>query len=238
MIKKMLLVFCCLFSHFGMNSQNILQEVRIYAKAKAIIETPKICNGIDVSRHQGDINWSKFDTSISFVICKTTEGVRRVDPKFRKNWENIPTTKGCYHFFRPQYSGIDQAKNFLKIAVIETGNIIPIIDVEETPHWKNKKLRKKYVKNLIDMVSYIENERNITPIIYTSGFFWDNYISPYYGDKEHILWIADYHHKEPYVPKSMSDWTIWQYSCKGKVNGIQRYVDKNVCKDLSKIIIK
>jgi lysozyme len=240
--KKLVLIFCFLLTYFRIYPQNeiILKEVEIFAKAKAIIDTPKIYHGIDISQYQGSINWIKFDTSISFVICKATEGVKRIDPKFKKNWENIPTIKGCYHFFRPQYSGVEQAKNFLGVADLSSGNILPIIDVELTPSWKSKKYRKKYVQNLIKMVSYIEEETGLTPIIYTGAFFWDNYISKYYpDDKDHILWIADYRKLEnPKTPKSMPEWTIWQYSCRGKVAGIPRLVDKNMCKNIERIIIK
>ena len=145
MNRKLALIFCFFLTSLGCFSQHTLIEVEIRAERKKIIDTPELCYGIDISRHQGNINWNKFDTTISFVICKATEGVKIADPKFKKNWDNIPTIKGCYHFFRPQLSGIDQAKNFLKVAIIEPGNIIPIIDVEQTTQWRHKKLRKKYL---------------------------------------------------------------------------------------------
>jgi hypothetical protein len=45
--------------------------------------------------------------------------------------------------------------------------------------------------------------------------------------------------EEPAIPKGWDDWTIWQHSCKGVVNGILNEVDLNVCKvDLEELSIK
>ena len=210
-----------------------IQEVEIIACK------PKIYHGIDISYYQHNIDWENFDTTISFVICKATEGINRIDSKLKSNWDNITVVKGCYHFFRPQYSGVKQAKFYLSNSNLSIGNIKPIIDVEHTPMWKYKKTRKKYVQNLIQMVDYIEKETGQIPIIYTSASFWNDYIDPYYIDKEHILWVADYRGKDdPKTPKGLPDWTIWQYSNKGKIKGIRPYVDKNICKDISVLVWK
>jgi lysozyme len=194
--------------------------------------------GIDISHHQGDIKWSSIDTSLDFIICKATEGVSFVDPKFKQNWDSIECAKGCYHFFRPQYSGEKQAQLYLSNINLEPGNIKPIIDVEMTNHWKNHSHRKKYVQNLKNMVNTIISKTGQVPIIYTNGNFWNDYISKYY-DYSHILWIADYRKRDnPNVPKDFNDWIIWQHSDKGKISGINGYVDLNYCKNIDTLLIK
>ncbi len=202
-------------------------------------ESSKYHQGIDISHHQGHIEWNKIDTTIDFVICKSTEGSKFIDYKFEHNWKNIKGIKGCYHFFRPQISGKEQAKRYLSVINLEVGNIIPIVDVEMTPYWRIKKNRVKGVKNLLQFVSYIENETGEIPLIYTTGSFWNNYISPYYPDKDHLLWVADYRKKsEPKTPNDMDDWVIWQFTDRSKISGINTLVDKNICKDIKSIQIK
>lgn len=209
-------------------------EVTAFRRSK-----PDTIWGIDVSRYQGKIDWLKVDTNIKFVICKATEGTKIVDAKFNYNWENCNLIKGAYHFFRPQLSGKEQAKKYLSVISLESGNIIPIIDVEMTPYWRLKKNRSKGVKNLLQFVNFIESEIGIAPLIYTTGSFWNNYVSPYYPDKEHLLWVADYRkNPEPKTPHDMNDWIIWQFTNRGKISGIKNFVDKNVCKDIKSIQIK
>ena len=57
-------------------------SVAIYGFTQ-ISNSPK---GIDVSRHNGTINWTKVATEpIEFVYIKTTEGATYVNPQFEKN---------------------------------------------------------------------------------------------------------------------------------------------------------
>jgi len=194
--------------------------------------------GVDVSHYQGMINWEKVDTNIKFAIIKVSEGINRLDDKFLKNWENCNVIKGGYHFFRPQYSGKKQASFFLNNLPINAGDIRPVIDVEYTPYWSLKKKRKYCVNNLIEMIHYLKKETGVLPIIYTSESFWINYVYPNYKDK-HDFWIVDYRNKL-FQKKTKIDWVIWQYSCKGKVVGIKRLVDKNIMftKTMSDVLIK
>ena len=196
--------------------------------------------GIDISHYQGDIEWSKIDTTIDFIICKATEGSKFIDYKFEHNWKNIKGVKGCYHFFRPQVPGDIQALHYLKTVNFKEGDILPIIDVEMTKHWTYSKHRKTYVNNLKKMVSTIHDKTGLTPIIYTTGLFWDTYISKHYQNKyDHILWVADYRKNDsPKIPKDFNDWVIWQHTNKGLTNGIIGFVDLNYSKNIDKLLIK
>jgi lysozyme len=230
-MKSKFVLFLLLFLNFISYSQIYLRDVEVTANRN------DTTYGIDVSKHQGKIDWNRIDSNIKFVIIKVTEGVDRVDNSFVYNWKNCNLIKGGYHFFRPQYSGIEQGKFFLKNLHIDSGNIRPVIDVEYTKHWFLKRKRKSCVYNLTKMIHYIRDNTGVYPIIYTTGLFWNNYVYPYYKDG-HDLWIADYRKIEhPKTPKNMG-WVIWQYTCKGKVCGINKLVDKNVMlKDLGLILI-
>ena len=178
-------------------------------------------DGIDISHHQGEIDWCSLDSSLDFIICKATEGETFIDSKFERNWDSIDCIKGCYHFFRPQYSGIK-----------------PIVDVEYTKYWNNKKYIKKYIGNLISFINTIKEKTGQDPIIYTNPCFWETYIQKHYHS-DHLLWIADYRKRDtPQVPSKFQDWYIWQYTDKGIVDGINGNVDLNYCKNLDTLLIK
>lgn len=212
-----------------LNSQVELQTVSIYPPNDTVF-------GIDVSHYQGKIDFEKIDSTIKFVIIKVSEGDRKVDPKFDYNWNNCKLIKGGYHFFRPQISGRKQALLYLSKIKLDSGNIRPIIDVEHTSFWNKKKNRVIGIKNLKEMIQVIKDSTCLDPIIYTGGFFWDYYILPYYKNP-HTFWVADYRHsKFPKVPKD-SSYVIWQFTCRGKVNGIKGYVDKNICINLREILV-
>ena len=74
--------------------------------------------GIDVSAHNGDIDFQKVkDDGYSFVIIKASEGVSHHDSKFDINYDNARNAGlkvGAYHFFRKNTDGLNQAKNFLE----------------------------------------------------------------------------------------------------------------------------
>ena len=62
-------------------------------------------DGIDVSKHNGNINWQQVaeDKNIKFVYIKATEGFSIVDSKYKKNLREARATGlkvGSYHFFR------------------------------------------------------------------------------------------------------------------------------------------
>lgn len=198
--------------------------------------------GIDISRYQ-TIMWDKLDTNINFIICKASEGTTLTDPKFATFWKSInpKVKKGAYHFFRPHLSGVEQAKLFLSVANLQVGHLLPVIDVEDAKIYR--KLNPRVVaKNLKDMIHYIETELKAKPIIYTNAGFWNRQFSLHFADmkNDYHLWIADYRFREePAIPKGWEDWSIWQHSCKGLVNGILNEVDLNVCKvDLEHLTIK
>lgn len=194
--------------------------------------------GIDVSHYQGDIKWSEIDSTLDFVIVKASEGEGLVDCKFEKNWNNIKCLKGAYHFFRPQYSGEKQAELFLSVVPFEKGNIRPVIDVEYSKYWRDTLNIKKYINNLICFISIIKEKIGVDPIIYTNPLFWRKYIENHYHF-DHILWVADWRDREePELPSKFKDWTLWQYSDKGRVKGINGPVDLNYCKDLDTLLIK
>lgn len=90
--------------------------------------------GIDVSRHQGDIDWKRVAADdVSFAIIKATEGGDWVDPKFSENFREARAAGlkvGAYHFYRFNRTGAEQAQNFIKTVPRNRDMLPPVIDIE------------------------------------------------------------------------------------------------------------
>src|SRR5215813_13726549 len=73
--------------------------------------------GVDVSRHQGPIDWRMLAGSgVNFAYIKATEGAAFRDSHFTTNWSEAAIAgvpRGAYHFLTQCRSGADQAQNFI-----------------------------------------------------------------------------------------------------------------------------
>ena len=173
--------------------------------------------GIDISHYNNnEVDLlSKSKDSIQFIICKATEGISYIDPKFKSNWNAIKERgfiRGAYHFYRTQDDPIAQANHFLKAIVnIEKNDIPPIVDFEEGGIDKLQST-ETLEANLLTFIKIIEEKGNVTPIIYTSFNCGNRYLkNPVFN--KYPLWIADYNGKEqPDLPKIWltKNYFIWQ----------------------------
>lgn len=186
-------------------------------------------HGIDVSRYQSFIHWPAVknmevqDVRIGFSFIKATEGVGRVDRQFKRNWrkaEEVKMPKGAYHFFLPGKSGKEQAENFIRVVKLKTGDLPPVLDIEQLYGVKPATMRKE-IKQWLEEV---EDHYQVKPIIYTSVSFYENYLGEDFDN--YPLWIA--HYKERNQPRIKRSWVFWQHNEEGRVNGITSKVDFNV----------
>lgn len=201
--------------------------------------------GIDVSHHQGDINWKKVknmvsnNRKVSFVFIKATEGITRQDRHFAKNWKAAKKEgfiRGAYHFYYPSRDAKKQADNFIKQVKLEAGDLPPVVDIEHS----NGKSKKQITEGLKSFMEIIEKHYGATPILYTNISFYYSYLA---GDfDQNTLWISGYHGEERFREKFRSGWHFWQYSENGRIDGIKGGVDCNVFKgteqDLKKLCLR
>ncbi|RAL24147.1 GH25 family lysozyme [Thermoflavimicrobium daqui] len=180
--------------------------------------------GLDVSHHQGKINWNQIqeNNNYRFVFIKATEGHDFIDKKFSYNWQQAQKygfLTGAYHFFSMRSSGEDQAKKFISIVPKEKNSLPPVIDVEiHLQHDKNK-VRKE----LRNLAGKLQQQYEKKPILYVTYDTYNQYIK---GDfHEFDIWIRDIL-KFPTLDNRK--WLFWQYSNRGRVDGIDTYVDINV----------
>ncbi len=184
--------------------------------------------GIDVSRYQGTIDWSKVRNygphSIDFMYAKASQGVTLRDPTYVRNMTEARhegILVGSYHYFSSGGPGKDQCDYFMETMQGIHQDLIPVVDVEECSRsWGALTLRR----NLKDFLVRMEENYGIRPIIYTGIFFYNLYLSEEF--KDYKLFIARYSDDEP-LTNDGTDWTIWQFSESGRIDGIRHKVDLN-----------
>ena len=187
-------------------------------------------SGLDVSHHQGEIDWNKivnttpFDTLIDFVYCKATEGSTYIDSEWKSNrvqLNQLGIRNGAYHFLNTNTSSIPQAKHFLNTWKHREIDLPPVLDVE-----KEATTDKILINNMYDWLEYVEKKSGFRPIIYTSYSFYTKKFKNEF--KDYQFWIASYDKD----PKALSDKRIvhWQFTDNIDLPGINEKVDFNVSK--------
>jgi len=181
--------------------------------------------GIDISRYQGKIDWSK--VRADFVIQKCSQGTSYKDPTYEENKKGCRERGilfGSYHFA----NGDDAAKEaeyFVKtVGLMQEGELL-VLDWEiDRPNYDI------WCRTFLDRCFELTGVR---PLLYTNEarakMNWSAVVGGNYG-----LWVARYFlntgYKPPLVKPSSGQWpfwAIWQYTSRGRVKGITGNVDMN-----------
>lgn len=181
--------------------------------------------GLDVSRHQQNVNWTALieHDCPHFVFLKATEGTLIVDPTYKRHREELKKAGipcGAYHFFGHRTSGKEQARNFIKTACLEKGDLLPVLDIEKHRFMTDP---AKSVKEAKEFCKEIKKYYGKYPIIYCSTNFYNAYLKDDFSPKKYHLWIADYRGNAPDLR-----WKIWQHTETHTIKGIRGKVDRNV----------
>ena len=181
--------------------------------------------GIDVSAHNGDIDFNKVRADgYSFVFIKASEGEDYQDSKFLKNYEKARRAGlkvGAYHFFRKKTDGLNQAKNFLEMVGWCKLDLPLVVDVED---WSNDdQIKDERTQKHLDAMLDNLKSRGYKVMIYTNGNGYKKYIKN--GQININLWLCSF--KQPdklrRIPHQMQQYSHW-----GRVRGIWGDVDLNV----------
>ena len=182
-------------------------------------------HGIDVSKHQGKINWSQVatDPNIHFVYIKATEGRTLVDKRYDYNTRQARKAGlkvGSYHFFTSRRSAQEQFENFRKHVRHSEQDLIPMVDVEESG-CRNAS-REQLQQSLSEFMELIRQEYGKYPLLYSQYRFYNEKLAPEFN--KYFIFMARYCDTAP-VLKGDGRHNIWQYTERGKVNGIKGHVD-------------
>lgn len=191
--------------------------------------------GIDVSYANGTIDWSKAKKSIDFAIIRSTFGSdlpSQTDSFFTMNADgcvkyNIPF--GTYHFayFVDKKTAEDQANFAIRKANLYKKYVKFIaLDIEEDSVQYAKRVGKypNWTECALVFLKKIQSA-GYTPVLY-SNYSWITTVFDYEKLKQYKLWYA-----APDASAPKFNPTIWQYSWKGKVNGLNGDVDMDYLYD-------
>jgi lysozyme len=185
--------------------------------------------GIDVSNHQGIVNWAKVSgAGMAFAFAKASEGTGFRDSFFDRNWQgmkNAGLLRGAYHFFRAQTNATTQANLFIQMVKrLDPGDLPPVLDVELADGASAAVI----VQGIRQWVQRVQDALGRDPMIYTGPSFWRTQTGNSSAFSQTLpLWIAHYGVAKPTIPDNWPFHTFHQFTDSGSVNGVSGNVDMN-----------
>ena len=215
-----------------------------------VAEEARLVHGIDVSYWQGNIDWAKVKADgIEFAIIKAcgrsiSSPSLYEDKYFRQNIEGALANGvqvGVYVFSTAitETEAIEEASYILSLISDYKITYPVVFDWEAYGNYRNatagltKAQRTKIVQAFCNTVQYA----GYTPMVYTN---LDHLKYKFNGDElcsSYRIWLANYFSKYndrsryqagDSLPNTDYTFQMWQYSSKGKVDGISTNVDMNI----------
>lgn len=182
---------------------------------------------IDVSKHQGDIDWAAVRQSgVEIAIIRAGYGrlVSQKDSKFEKNYagakaNGIKVGVYWYSYAMSKNEALLEAKACLEVINGKQFEYPIYFDLEESEQFK---LGKKACSEMINTFCRELEDNGYYAGLYMSRFYLDNYVESDIKNR-YAIWVAEYGSKCNYS----GSYGMWQYSSTGKVNGINGNVDTN-----------
>lgn len=196
--------------------------------------------GIDVSKHNGRIDWEMVKKSgVEFAILRAgfgRENPRQVDAQFERNYSEcrrlgIPVGAYHYSYAKDPADAKKELDFFLKIIDRKQFEYPLCFDIEDES--LEKKPKKILTDNVITFCGGLK-ERGYYAAVYCNTDWLNNRLEySRIKDNDIDIWLADWR-KEP---DKRAGNGIWQYSNKGRIDGISADVDLDAAyKDYPKII--
>lgn len=180
--------------------------------------------GIDVSHHQGSIDWRRVaGDDVGFAYIKATQRDDFVDPRFVENWRGAGEAgleRGAYHFFSLCASGLAQADHFLSVLPDEPGMLDPAVDLELLGTCDRRPDAAGVARELEAFLRRVEGETGRNVVLYVGDDFEALY--PVRDVTDRQLWVLRY------LRRPDGAWKIWQVGGYAHIDGIEGSVDLDV----------
>lgn len=185
--------------------------------------------GIDVSKHQGNVNWSHVKADcVKFAILRAGYGkeISQKDRQFENNYagcksNGIPCGAYWYSYAMSETEARQEAVVCLQVLKGKTFEFPIYYDIEEKKQFALGKAKctaiAKAFFDVLEKAGYWVG-------LYSSKSFLDSYFDESLR-KRYAVWVAQYNTKCTYS----CQYGIWQKSSTGKVYGIAGNVDINEC---------
>lgn len=179
---------------------------------------------IDVSEHQGKIDWEKVKPQIDGAILRCGYGMdieRQDDTYFRRNADEctrlgIPFGVYLYSYADSVEKARSEAAHVLRLIEGYKLSYPVYLDLEENGTQADAIKRATIFGDVVENAGYWCG-------VYANLNWWDHYLT---GLERFTKWVAQYNETCDYQGDHLD---IWQYSSKGKIEGIDGNVDMNAC---------
>ena len=212
------------------NGGYVLKMTRYYSSIIAIIrpkynekEVNTMPNGkfvIDVSQHQGTIDWSKVKDRVAGAILRCGYGddiASQDDTQFARNLSEcerlgIPHGVYLYSYASTEAQAKSELAHILRLIKGHTLELGVFLDVEEDSC-------RTFAPRACRVVCEGLKKAEFTPGVYASLSWWNSNLTEI---KEYIRWVAHWNPTCGYA----GDYLIWQYGTE-HIDGIRGEVDAN-----------
>ena len=174
--------------------------------------------GIDISHHQGDIDFEKLKGNIDFAMVRTSYGSFYEDRKYKQNikgLEKINVPYGLYHFSYATdvETAKKEASSFINLIKNYNPTYPVVIDIEYSD--RTADVRKDTLVDIANVFCKMVEEAGYYAMIYANLDYFNNKLNSNVLDR-YDKWLAQWTSKPTYN----KPFGIWQYSSKGSVPGI------------------
>jgi lysozyme len=190
--------------------------------------------GIDVSHHQGIIDWARLPAQkVRFVYLKASEGADWVDPLFVSNIASAPPrgiALGAYHYFTLCAPGGAQAANFLHvISLVRALGLPPAVDLEFVGNCAARPPRDRLIRELTAFAGAVRAQTRSDVVLYVSRSFFEQYISntPFAASP---LWVRNLPGETAFARGRRV--IIRQFASQARVRGVAGPVDVDLFTDM------
>ena len=218
--------------------EQVIQGAKYTFDSDGVLQTGSAVMGIDVSKHNGNIDWNAVKKSgVSYVIIRCgyrgyTQGSLIIDSKFEQNIKGATSAGlkvGVYFFSQAvdEVEAVEEA-SFVLDAVKNYKISYPIfLDVEYSGAAGNKGRADGLSKSARTAVckAFCETIRSggYAAGVYANRIWLESMIDT--GSLgAYKIWLAQYAATPTYTGR----YDMWQYKCTGRVSGITGDVDMNL----------
>ena len=236
-------ITCCLLLITGILCA-IIAGAHESTKKPVLFETSeKTVKGIDVSSHNGEIDWNTVAQNTDFVIIRVGyrgygTGKITQDANFEQNIKGATDAgirTGVYFYSQAttEQEAREEAEFTLK-AIANYNISLPVFIDFEYAHGSNGELTGRlYDANLssaeaakiINAFCGRVSRRGKFSGVYANSSVLNKSIKTSALNKDAYIWVADYNKAVTYL----GSYDLWQHTKKGSCNGISsKYVDENI----------
>ena len=186
-----------------------------------------VTHGIDVSKHQGIIDWSKVKTDFAILRAGFGRYANQEDTQFDRNYAGakaagIPVGAYWYSYATSAEEAREEAKAYLQVLQGKQFEYPIYIDIEDSTQGN---LCKAVLTAICEAFCDTLEKAGYFAGVYASTYWFTSKLDHARLASKYTIWLADY--RAGYNKTLKRD--MHQYTSNGYVEGISWRVDMNTC---------